>query len=115
MSLADTTMRGVLLELAVRREPHPERAEIVRRDFQPVRHDQALLSGSSLRLMPTLGLGGVFSATQILTGWTNVSTAKEAVKDRIAEMKLAKRAPQISKNWSSELGQRKLAQRRHRA
>ena len=38
-----------LLELAVRRERHPERAEIVRHDFKPVRHDQAFLSSRSLR------------------------------------------------------------------
>ena len=64
-----------LLELPVRRERHPECAEIVRRDFQTVRHDQASLNcpcfiaanaWSCLR----------FRATQILTDWTNVSTAR---------------------------------------
>src|SRR5690606_19226552 len=54
-----------------------------------------------------------FRATQILTDWTNVSTAKEAVKGLIAEMRLAQRPPQIGKNWSRELGQKSF--RLHRA
>jgi hypothetical protein len=49
--------------------------------------------------------GSRFCATQILTEWTNVSTAKEAVKGLIAEMKLARRVPQVGKNWSRGLVQ----------
>jgi len=49
--------------------------------------------------------GQHFRATRILTEWTNVSTAKEAVKGLIAEMKLARRVPQMGKNWSRELVQ----------
>jgi hypothetical protein len=49
--------------------------------------------------------GPRFRATQILTEWTNVSTAKEAVKGLIAEMKPARRVPQVGKNWSRELVQ----------
>ena len=36
---------------------------------------------------PTLGLRGVFMLRKFLTGWTNVSTAREAVKGLLAEMK----------------------------
>jgi hypothetical protein len=45
-----------------------------------------------------------FRATQILTDWTNVSTAMGAVKGLVAEMTLPERAPQPGKNWSSGLG-----------
>src|SRR5690606_12012993 len=67
-----------LLELAVCRERHPECTEIVRRDFQPVRHDQAFLSSGCADA--NAWSGRRFCATRILTDWTNVSTAKEAVK-----------------------------------
>ncbi len=64
-----------LLELPVRGERHPECAEIVRRDFQPVGHDQASLNcpcfiaANAWSCLP-------FRARQFLTDWTNVSTAK---------------------------------------
>ena len=71
------------------------------------RLDMTKLSFQSLvSVRPTLGLRCVFVLRKFLTDWTNVSTARGAVKGLLAEMKLPKRAPQAGKNWSSRLGHR---------
>src|SRR6185312_16359821 len=96
-----------LLELPVGRERHPERAEIVWRDIQSVGHYQAFLfcwcpivTASAWCLMRS-------RATQILTGWTNVSIATGAVKGIVARMTCPKRVPAGTRNWSSLLVQKR--------
>ncbi|SJM35921.1 conserved hypothetical protein [Mesorhizobium delmotii] len=57
----------------------------------------------------TLGLPDTWSllrfrATQILTDWTNVSTALSAVKGLLAEMRQLKRAPQTGEKLVQRIG-----------
>ncbi|CCV07851.1 hypothetical protein MESS2_650076 [Mesorhizobium metallidurans STM 2683] len=57
----------------------------------------------------TLGLPDTWSslrfrATQILTDWTNVSTAVSAVKGLLAEMRHRKRAPQAGEKLVQRIG-----------
>ncbi|SIT59435.1 conserved hypothetical protein [Mesorhizobium prunaredense] len=57
----------------------------------------------------TLGLPDTWSllrfrATQILTDWTNVSTALSAVKGLLAEMRQLRRAPQAGEKLVQRIG-----------
>src|SRR5687767_4413023 len=61
---------------------------------------------SPVSIRPTLGPGCVFVLRKFLTDWTNVSTARSAVKEIVAEMAGRNRAPQGRLNWSSRLGHR---------
>src|SRR6185312_14040304 len=97
-----------LLELTVCRKRHPECAEVVRSDVLSVRHNQAFLLRSPVSMRPTLGLCDTSVLRNFLTGWTNVSTARQAVKGILAHMRAPNRVPRTKRNWSSELVHRRV-------